>query len=324
MKCLIIFIIMLLCISGCSNNNVVVNHTPYIDENSGVCIDDNNFNDPILKEYIKKYCDKDSNDYLSKEETDAVIEFPLSIKHTEYHGISSLDGLKFFSNLEVIDLDGMYFEGLLKLDLSNNRNLKELYLWDTNIKNLNIASNINLNLIILTDPLFNSVKLPNNSNKISISIHDVLSIESFNIDISDCIYFDDYYNVINDIDIENRSSNENGVIKVLKNSDLVKYSNGKPSNVHIDSNDDYSFSIRPTVFLKGQGLDTIYDDTRFIKYEDAIDYGLSGNVWFYIDSIIFKDSTNCMICGTPECQLLCESNGLSSVRVVDYSELMNP
>ena len=93
-----------------------------------IAIDDLNFPDPNFRAYVKANFDKDNDNFLSESERNAVTEIAVSNK-----GITTLEGIQHFPNLEKLDCDQ---NNLSSLDVSKNSALKYLYCEQNNLSSL--------------------------------------------------------------------------------------------------------------------------------------------------------------------------------------------
>ena len=84
-----------------------------------------NFPDPVFRQYVSDNCDTDHDGILSFTELKAVMSINVDAK-----GISTLDGIEFFSWLETLSCNG---NNLRYLDVSKNTKLKYLYVWKNHI-----------------------------------------------------------------------------------------------------------------------------------------------------------------------------------------------
>ena len=98
-----------------------------------IVIDDLNFPDPDFRTYVKAEFDKDNDNFLSGSERNAVTEIAVSNK-----GITTLEGIQHFPNLEKLDCDQ---NNLSSLDVSKNSALKYLYCEQDNLSSLDVSKN---------------------------------------------------------------------------------------------------------------------------------------------------------------------------------------
>ena len=113
------------------------------------------FPDRIFREYVAENIDKNQDGLLSAEEIAAVTKLDVSllsrldsagVSATELsqYGIASLQGIEFFTALEVLNCS---VNKLTELDVSKNTKLKELECYSNQLKTLDISENINLELL---------------------------------------------------------------------------------------------------------------------------------------------------------------------------------
>ena len=90
------------------------------------------FPDSTFRTYLRKF-DKNKDSYLSKTELDAIKEINVGEK-----GITNLQGINFFPNLEKLDCNN---NQLTTLNVTSNLNLKELYCYENQLTELNVWEN---------------------------------------------------------------------------------------------------------------------------------------------------------------------------------------
>ena len=98
-----------------------------------IFINASNFPDPNFRAYVKEKFDTDNNNCLSESERNAVTEIAVSNK-----GITTLEGIQHFPNLEKLDCDQ---NNLSSLDVSKNSALKSLYCEQDNLSSLDVSKN---------------------------------------------------------------------------------------------------------------------------------------------------------------------------------------
>ncbi|MBR3057819.1 MAG: DUF4214 domain-containing protein [Clostridiales bacterium] len=106
---------------GADTKNGIALEEEFEAEGAEIAIDDANFKDPGFQAWLKANCDKDHDGMLSEEEVLAVTK--IDIPSDEY-SVSSLDGIKVFTNLETLICSNNKLSGLLYLN--PNTNLKVL------------------------------------------------------------------------------------------------------------------------------------------------------------------------------------------------------
>lgn len=140
-------------------------------------INEENFPDPIFRQYIKETLDKDNNGVLDSDELDYTYVLDLQNKN-----ISSFKGIEYFSNLEslqfnnnnVRDLDVSKNLELIKLwckdnqltslDVSKNRKLKDLRFSNNYLTEIDVSNNQGLERIDCVDNQLHTLDLSNKSN----------------------------------------------------------------------------------------------------------------------------------------------------------------
>ena len=110
------------------------NNSGSSEEKKGIKIDENTFPDENFRAYILKKIDKDGDGYLSETE----IAETTSITCAD---ISSLKGIEYFVNVQLIDCRGC---NLTQLDVSENTALEVLYCSKNNLTQLDVSKNIYL------------------------------------------------------------------------------------------------------------------------------------------------------------------------------------
>ncbi|MCF0146753.1 MAG: hypothetical protein HUJ73_09245, partial [Eubacterium sp.] len=101
-------------VSFYENGNLIVRQG----SGSGIAINDKNFPDDVFRSYIQYYYDTDDDGFLSDDEIREADEISLSGK-----GVSSLEGIKYFTSLEYLFCDN---NTLSKLDVSACTELYDL------------------------------------------------------------------------------------------------------------------------------------------------------------------------------------------------------
>ncbi|HPY63771.1 MAG TPA: leucine-rich repeat domain-containing protein [Bacillota bacterium] len=97
---------------------------------SGVPIDKANFPDAIFREFVKQY-DTNGDQILQESELNVATQI-----HCRNYGISSLTGIKHFTNLVSLDCAQNH---LTTLDVSTFKNLEELYCGDNQLTELDLS-----------------------------------------------------------------------------------------------------------------------------------------------------------------------------------------
>lgn len=97
----------------------------------GTEINETNFPDDSFRAYVMSECDSDSDGYLSDTEVKAIKRIDV-----DEMGISTLEGIEFFTSLEELTCDS---NQLKELDVSRNNNLTELECNDNQLRYLTIG-----------------------------------------------------------------------------------------------------------------------------------------------------------------------------------------
>ena len=109
------------------------NNSGSSEEKKGIKIDENTFPDENFRAYILKKIDKDGDGYLSETE----IAETTSITCAD-RSISSLKGIEYFVNVQLIDCSGY---NLTQLDVSKNTALEDLLCSENNLTQLDVSKN---------------------------------------------------------------------------------------------------------------------------------------------------------------------------------------
>lgn len=115
-------------------------------DEEGISIDETNFPDEIFRDYVLANIDKNKNGLISEAEN--IVTTEISVPNSD---ISSLKGIEFFTNLEVLNcsnnnLSSLYLEtntklktlecqqnNIASLDLSYNTQMTTLWCWENNL-----------------------------------------------------------------------------------------------------------------------------------------------------------------------------------------------
>ena len=101
--------------------------------------DELNIPDPIFKEYLLETCDMDGDGYLTESDAEAWNSSDREKSFDLYFaGCSSLEGIEYFTALEVLDCN---FNELSSLDLSKNTALTHLECAYNNLTSLDLSNN---------------------------------------------------------------------------------------------------------------------------------------------------------------------------------------
>ena len=117
------------------------NNSGSSEEKKGIKIDENTFPDENFRAYILKKIDKDGDGYLSETE----IAETTSITCAD---ISSLKGIEYFVNVQLIDCRGC---NLTQLDVSENTALEVLYCSKNNLTQLDVSKNTALEDLLCSE-----------------------------------------------------------------------------------------------------------------------------------------------------------------------------
>lgn len=108
-------------------------------ETEGVAINEENFPDPIFRDYVNANFDTTDDDYLSQEEISAVIEIDVYGL-----GINDLKGIEYFTMLDKLCCDS---NNLTSLDVSRNIALTELDCYYNKLTRIDVSNNTALTLL---------------------------------------------------------------------------------------------------------------------------------------------------------------------------------
>lgn len=147
---------------GTGGHNEIFTLVP--DENStfepetpeGIAINAENFPDEVFREYITTNFDTDSNNYLSQEECDNVLEITFREKR-----IRSLKGIEYFAKLQSLACYNYY--GFYDLDISRNPELTYLECQTTSISNLDLSNNTKLKYLSCGSTYISKLDVSNNT-----------------------------------------------------------------------------------------------------------------------------------------------------------------
>lgn len=135
-------------------------------ENEGVAIDEVNFPDDIFRKYVSDNADYDNDGYLTENEADGMTGF--SFYESYYPGITSLKGIEYFKNLDSLSCTSELFT---ELDLSQNTELKKLYLFNNGIKSIDLRNNIKLEELVIEYEDISKIDLSQNAELKRLIIH---------------------------------------------------------------------------------------------------------------------------------------------------------
>ena len=135
-------------------------------EPDGIAIDDVNFPDPVFRDYVSENFDLDDDGYLSEEECEAVTDIDVSGTDSDDGGITSLEGIEYFTELSALYCT--YNEGLDSLDVSNNTALTTLQCNNTGITELDVSGNIALANLNFSRTGITAIDVSNNTALMSL------------------------------------------------------------------------------------------------------------------------------------------------------------
>ena len=123
------------------------------DESVVIPIDEEHFPDEVFREYVKKF-DSNKNDLFSEKEISKIKNIDVG----EYT-ISNLQGIEYFSNLEVLECQDTSVE---IVDVSQNKKLRDLDISNTKITEIDIKNNQQLEELNCSNTKVKSLDLGNN------------------------------------------------------------------------------------------------------------------------------------------------------------------
>ncbi len=139
-------------------------------------IDEEYFPDAVFRSYVAENFDSDGDGYLTDAECSAV-----NVIFCGNKGIASLEGIKYFSNLDYLECQG---NDLTEMDFSNNLKLSYLCFCGNPITELDLSLNTALNMIECGNtPALTSLTL---TGLINLSYLDAQSCGLTALDVSDC------------------------------------------------------------------------------------------------------------------------------------------
>ena len=187
------------------------------DVTEGIAINEQNFPDEVFRKYVSDNFDTSKNGVLSNEEIASAKDIDV-----EDHGITSLKGIEYFSNLT-----GLWCSNnkLSDLDVTKNTKLIDLYCDDNYISSLDVHANTALEVLYCSNNKLKSLDVSKNT-ELTMFDCSTNSIEKLNID--------------ENAKLENLLCYENqlSVLNVAKNPALVQLScfNNRLSSLDISNN----------------------------------------------------------------------------------------
>lgn len=121
---------------------------------SEIAVDENNFPDEAFRNWVGENCDTDNNGLLSEAEVDSVTYVSVASC-----GITSLDGIEYFSNMQRLSCGSNDLE---TLDVSKNINLERLECFENNLTELDISTLVNLKELHCSSNKISKLDLTNN------------------------------------------------------------------------------------------------------------------------------------------------------------------
>ena len=109
-----------------------------------ITINGTNFPDEVFRNYISVNFDINKNNILSDTEINEVKQINVSSTNLNYKEIYNLQGIAYFTNLEVLDCSD---NKLISLDLSKNIKLIEVYCENNQLANLDTGDNTTLTVL---------------------------------------------------------------------------------------------------------------------------------------------------------------------------------
>lgn len=204
-----------------------------------ITINGTNFPDEVFRNYISVNFDIDKNNILSDTEINEVKQINVSSTNLNYKEIHNLQGIEYFTNLEVLDC---CHNKLINLDLSKNTSLKTLNCETNKLSSLDISNNAALktlncsyNLLTKLDISKNIylVELKCNYNELTnINISTNLNLEELYCSSNQLTYLD----IVNNINLIklNCSSNQLTNLDISKNTALKNLCCDENSLIHLD------------------------------------------------------------------------------------------
>lgn len=123
---------------------------------SEIVIDENNFPDPLFRQYVKDNIDTDGDGFLSDAESDNVIEL---LDSQLPAGITTLQGCEYFNSLMKVTYSG---RSLKDIDISQNTQLNEISLHNTSIQSIDVSKNEGIQKIDISDSPLQRIDIRNN------------------------------------------------------------------------------------------------------------------------------------------------------------------
>ena len=208
-RAIMIFLLGILLLNGCSNNKGVgngensgaqassifssVEDETTIDSSSveatesgssnsekGVKVDESTFPDDVFRDYICESVDLNRDGLLTDEEIESVTTiFLRAVRDEKYSNLTSLKGIEVFSELSELSIMGC---GVKELDLSGNLKLTYLQCSDTAITNIDVSIFPELRNLQIADTLIDSIDVSKNPELevIAISNTDIGELDVLN------------------------------------------------------------------------------------------------------------------------------------------------
>ncbi|MBR3057009.1 MAG: DUF4214 domain-containing protein [Clostridiales bacterium] len=203
------------------NYQFSVDSTVKIDSIGGILVNNLNFPDCYFRKYVKIFIDDDRNLELSADEITTLKKLILRYEEADSDSpdpdfpdrIGSLQGIGFFSYLEILACDGTRISSL---DVSKNYNLKTLDCSSLNLTSLDVSNNKSLVLLNCSCNKLTSLDLSNNSKLSDLICCNNLLTE---LDLSNCPNLDYLLcggNDISELDLQFCPLLENTVIRNTK------------------------------------------------------------------------------------------------------------
>ena len=213
--------------------------------------------DRVAKNLSGQWIKVDANSDLQIQLTEAMQVGSLFLRGSN---ISSLEGIKFFSNLKNLDV---FSNNLINLDLTSNSLLKTLICDNNKLTNLNIDKNSNLNYLSASWNKLSNVVLPVNIEVIYITNNQLLNIDLTNNTKIKILRLENNplsaLNLSNILNLEelNFSSTNISEIDLTKNFTLKKIVNVSSKLNFLDVSENSNLET-----LHAQGLDLVKIDIR--------------------------------------------------------------
>ena len=269
---------------------------------AGVKIDATHFPDAIFREYVKSSFDKDNNGVLSSKEIKAA-------KKIYIEGLTSIEGIEYFTYLAYLDCSR---GGLVKLNVSKNTRLEELYCLDNSIKKLDVSKNTRLKKLNCSSNILSKLDVRKNTRleELDCGGNNLTSLDvrkNKELKVLDC-----GYNSIAKLDVHKNKKLKELVCPVNRLSDLDIHNNEKLEHIDCSNNKLTSLDVHKNKRLKSIMCSNNNITTLDISKNTRLEYLLC-----YNNKIKTLDTHN----NTQLKRLTCYKNKIASLDILKNKRL---